>query len=105
MKKLNAFNQLKAFNFVFFILELTGLEYFVMKTASLLIGLPLSIAGVGEWALAAWVLLVLAEVGLAWGLGGGEKKFFKTALVLTHAPWILAFTLPLFLKLHLTDPQ
>jgi hypothetical protein len=105
MKKLNGFNQLQTFNLIFFILELAGLEYFVMKTASLLIGLPLSIAAVGEWALAVWVLLVLAEIGLAWGLGGGEKKFFKTALVLTHAPWILGFTLPFFLRLHLPDPH
>ena len=105
MKKLNAARQLKAFDLALFVLSLTGFEYFGMKTASGFINLPVSLTIVGEVWLALWVLLAALEVILAWAVGGGEKKLFSTALVLTHTPWMLGFALPLFLRVHLPEPH
>ncbi len=105
MKKLNAAKQLKAFDLALFILSLTGFEYFGMKTASGFINLPVSLTIVGEGWLALWVLLAALEIILAWALGGGEKKLFSTAFVLTHTPWVLGFALPIFLRVHLPDPH
>ena len=95
MKKFNAARQLKAFDLALFILSLTGFEYFGMKTASGFINLPVSLTTAGEGWLALWVLLAALEILLASVLGGGDKKLFSTAFVLTHAPWMLGFALPL----------
>jgi hypothetical protein len=105
VKKFNAANQLKAFDLALFVFSLTGFEYFGMKTASGFINLPVSLTWVGEVWLVLWILLAALEIILAWALGGGEKKLFSTAFVLTHAPWMLGFALPLFLKVHLPDPH
>ncbi len=94
-----------AFDLVLFILSLAGFEYFGMKTASGIVGLPVSLTTVGEALLALWVLLGALEMILAFAMGGGDKKLFSTAFVLTHSPWVLGFALPLVLKVHLPEPH
>jgi hypothetical protein len=105
VKKFNAVRQLKVFNLALFLLSLTGFEYFGMKVASGFVGLPLSLTAAGEWLLALWVLLAVLEIAVAGAAGGGDKKLFSTAFVLTHAPWLLGFALPFFLRLHLPEPH
>ncbi|MGH7739452.1 MAG: hypothetical protein ACREL1_04825, partial [bacterium] len=105
MKKIDALRQLKIFDLLLFISSLAGFEYFGMRAAAGLRGLPVSLAVAGEICLASWVLLALFEIGLAWAVGGGERKFFSTAFVLTHSPWLLGFAFSTALHLHFPAPQ
>lgn len=105
MKKLDALHQLKIFSLLIFISSLAGFEYFEMRAAAGVRGLPVSLAMAGEIGLGFWVLLALFEMGLAWAVGGGEKKFFSAAFALSHSPWLLGFAFSAALQFHFPAPQ
>jgi hypothetical protein len=100
------FRQLTPLNIVLFVLITLAMEYFVIAVGQVLFMNYPNPVGLGEMALAGFLLLLVLESGLVFKLDGKKgKAHFLTPLLLTHLPWFFGLALPLLFHLTLPEPH